>query len=95
MPLVKSADVIVEQFRPGVMDRLGLGYEAVSRVNPRIIYCAITGYGQSGPRAMTAAHDLNYVAETGHARARGGRGRRAGAAGGAGRRHRRRHLSRR
>jgi len=65
MPLVKSADVIVEQFRPGVMDRLGLGYEAVSRVNPRIIYCAITGYGQSGPKAMTAAHDLNYAAETG------------------------------
>ena len=65
MPLVKSADVIVEQFRPGVMDRLGLGYDAVSRVNPRIIYCAITGYGQSGPRATTAAHDLNYAADTG------------------------------
>jgi len=65
MPLVKNADVIVEQFRPGVMDRLGLGYDAVSRANPRIIYCAITGYGQSGPRAMTAAHDLNYIAETG------------------------------
>ncbi|OGA51450.1 MAG: acyl-CoA transferase [Betaproteobacteria bacterium RIFCSPLOWO2_12_FULL_62_58] len=65
MPLVKSADVIVEQFRPGVMDRLGLGYEAVARANPRIIYCAITGYGQSGPRAVTAAHDLNYVAESG------------------------------
>lgn len=65
MPLVKSADVIVEQFRPGVMDRLGLGYEALSRVNPRLIYCAITGYGQTGPKAMTAAHDLNYVAEAG------------------------------
>lgn len=65
MPMVKSADVIVEQFRPGVMDRLGLGYEVVSRVNPRIIYCAITGYGQSGPKAMTAAHDLNYAAEAG------------------------------
>jgi alpha-methylacyl-CoA racemase len=65
MPLVKSADVIVEQFRPGVMDRLGLGYEAVSRANPRIIYCAITGYGQSGARAQVAAHDLNYAAETG------------------------------
>ena len=65
MPLVKSTDVIVEQFRPGVMDRLGLGYEAVSRANPRIIYCAITGYGQSGPRAMTAAHDLNYAAQAG------------------------------
>jgi alpha-methylacyl-CoA racemase len=65
MPLVKSADVMVEQFRPGVMDRLGLGYDAVSRMNPRLIYCAITGYGQSGSRAMTAAHDLNYAAETG------------------------------
>jgi crotonobetainyl-CoA:carnitine CoA-transferase CaiB-like acyl-CoA transferase len=65
MPLVKSADVIVEQFRPGVMDRLGLGYEAVSRINPGIVYCAITGYGQSGPRASTAAHDLNYAADTG------------------------------
>jgi len=65
MPLVKSADIIVEQFRPGVMDRLGLGYEAVSRANPRIIYCAITGYGQSGPKSATAAHDLNYAAATG------------------------------
>ncbi len=64
-PLLKSADVIVEQFRPGVMERLGLGYEAVAKINPRIIYCSITGYGQSGPRAMTAAHDLNYVADSG------------------------------
>jgi crotonobetainyl-CoA:carnitine CoA-transferase CaiB-like acyl-CoA transferase len=65
MPLLKSADVIVEQYRPGVMDRLGLGYEALDKINPRIIYCAITGYGQSGPRAEVAAHDLNYVAEAG------------------------------
>ena len=65
MPLIETADVVVEQFRPGVMDRLGLGYEALSRVNPRIIYCAITGYGQHGPRAQVAAHDLNYVAEAG------------------------------
>src|SRR5262249_12168395 len=65
MPLVASADVIVEQFRPGVMDRLGLGYDTVSRTNPRIVYCAITGYGQSGPRAGIAAHDLNYCADTG------------------------------
>ena len=64
-PLIESADVVVEQFRPGVMDRLGLGYEAVNALNPRIIYCAITGYGQYGPRAEVAAHDLNYVAETG------------------------------
>ena len=64
-PLIDSADVVVEQFRPGVMDRLGLGYDALSRINPRIIYCAITGYGQHGPRAEVAAHDLNYVAEAG------------------------------
>lgn len=64
-PLLETADVVVEQFRPGVMDRLGLGYEALARINPRIIYCAITGYGQHGPRADVAAHDLNYVAESG------------------------------
>ena len=64
-PLIASADVVIEQFRPGVMDRLGLGYEALKAINPRIIYCAITGYGQSGPKAQTAAHDLNYVAESG------------------------------
>ena len=65
LPLLRSADVVVEQYRPGVMDRLGLGYAALSEINPRIIYCAITGYGQSGPRAEVAAHDLNYVAEAG------------------------------
>jgi crotonobetainyl-CoA:carnitine CoA-transferase CaiB-like acyl-CoA transferase len=63
--LVGDADVLVEQFRPGVMDRLGLGYERLKALNPRLVYCAITGYGQSGPRAQEAAHDLNYVAETG------------------------------
>ena len=65
MPLIREADIVVEQFRPGVMDRLGLGYDALNAINPRIIYCAITGYGQSGPRAEVAAHDLNYVAESG------------------------------
>jgi len=64
-PLLRAADVVVEQFRPGVMDRLGLGYEALRALNPRLIYCAITGYGQTGPRAQVAAHDLNYVAESG------------------------------
>lgn len=64
-PLIKQADVLVEQFRPGVMDRLGLGYEAVRNINPQIIYCSITGWGQDGPKKYLAAHDLNYMAETG------------------------------
>lgn len=64
-PLLQRADVLVEQFRPGVMARLGLGYEAVRAINPRLVYCSITGYGQSGPRADEAGHDLNYVGMTG------------------------------
>jgi alpha-methylacyl-CoA racemase len=63
--LLGRADVLLEGFRPGVMARLGLDYEAVRAINPRIIYCAITGYGQDGPKAQRAGHDLNYVAETG------------------------------
>ena len=63
--LVRTADVLIEQFRPGVMDRLGLGYEAMRAVNPRLIYCSITGWGQDGPLAGMAAHDLNYQAESG------------------------------
>jgi len=63
--LVRGADVLLEQFRPGVMDRLGLGWDALRAVNPRLIYCAITGWGQSGPLAEVAAHDLNYQAEAG------------------------------
>ena len=64
-PLIERADVVVEQFRPGVMDRLGFGYDALAAISPRIVYCAITGYGQTGPKAQVAAHDLNYLAETG------------------------------
>ena len=64
-PLLAGAAVLVEQFRPGVMDRLGLGYAAVRELNPRIVYCSLTGYGQSGPKAGVAGHDLNYVADTG------------------------------
>lgn len=64
-PYLEHADVLVEQFRPGVMERLGLGYEAVRAINPRIVYCSITGYGQSGPRSQEAGHDLNYIGNTG------------------------------
>jgi crotonobetainyl-CoA:carnitine CoA-transferase CaiB-like acyl-CoA transferase len=64
-PLLKRADILIEQFRPGVMGRLGLGYGAVRSFNPRIVYCSITGYGQDGPRAQEAGHDLNYQAVTG------------------------------
>ncbi len=63
--LARSADVLIEQFRPGVMDRLGLGYDDLSPGNPGLIYCSITGYGQSGVQAQKAGHDLNYMAETG------------------------------
>jgi CoA:oxalate CoA-transferase len=55
--LVESADVIVENFRPGVMDRLGIGYEKIKEVNPKIVYCAISGYGQTGPDAKKPAYD--------------------------------------
>ena len=65
MRLAASADVIVEGFRPGVVDKLGIGYRAVSSINPRIVYCAITGYGQDGPYRDRAGHDLNYLAYSG------------------------------
>jgi len=64
-PLIKRADVLVEQFRPGVMARLGLGPDAVKAINPKLVYCSITGYGQTGPRADEAGHDLNYIGHTG------------------------------
>ena len=64
-PLIARADVLVEQFRPGVMARFGLGYDAVHAKNQRLVYCSITGYGQSGPRASEAGHDLNYIGNTG------------------------------
>ena len=63
--LVQEYDIIVEQFRPGVMDKLGIGYEALKAINPRIIYCAITGYGQTGCFSMKAGHDINYLSRAG------------------------------
>ena len=65
MRLAASADVIVEGFRPGVMDKLGVGYQPVNAVNPRIVYCSITGYGQDGPYRDRAGHDINYIGYAG------------------------------
>lgn len=63
--LVKQADVVLESFRPGVLERLGLGYEQLKEINPRLIYCAISGYGQDGPYRLRAGHDLNYAGYAG------------------------------
>jgi alpha-methylacyl-CoA racemase len=63
--LARDADVVIESFRPGVMDRLGVGFEVLRAVNPKLVYCAITGYGQDGPLRSRAGHDLNYLARTG------------------------------
>lgn len=65
LSLAKDADVVLEGFRPGVVDRLGVGYDAVKQINPRIIYCAITGYGQTGPKKNQAGHDVNYLSTAG------------------------------
>jgi alpha-methylacyl-CoA racemase len=61
LALVREHDVVLESFRPGVLDRLGVGYERMREVNPGIIYCAISGYGQTGPRREAAGHDMNYL----------------------------------
>lgn len=63
--LVADYDIVVEQFRPGVMGRLGIGYDELKAINPRLIYCAITGYGQTGPYKDRAGHDINYLALAG------------------------------
>jgi len=63
--LAETADVVVESFRPGVMDKLGVGYAAVAAVNPKIAYCSISGYGQDGPYRDLAGHDINYLGYAG------------------------------
>ena len=65
LELVRDADVLIEGFRPGVMDKLGLGWQALHAVNPRLVMCAISGYGQHGAWAHRAGHDINYIAMAG------------------------------
>jgi alpha-methylacyl-CoA racemase len=64
--LAERADVVIESFRPGVVARLGIGYDDVKGRSPRIVYCSTSGYGQDGPRAQWAGHDLNYLAVAGY-----------------------------
>ena len=65
LQMVESADVVIESFRPGVMKRLGLGWEELKARNPRLVMCAISGYGQSGPLSQAAGHDINYIGYAG------------------------------
>ncbi len=63
--LIERSDVLIEGFRPGTMSKLGVDFDSASRINPRIIYCSISGYGQVGPKASKAGHDLNYISFAG------------------------------
>lgn len=63
--MVRTTDVVLEGFRPGVADRMGAGYEELSAINPGLVYCSLTGYGTDGPMAQTAGHDINYLALSG------------------------------
>jgi len=65
LKLASRADCVLEQFRPGVVDRLGINYAAVAELNPRIVYCSLTGFGQDGPHRERSGHDLNYLALSG------------------------------
>lgn len=64
--LILEYDIVIEQFRPGVMKKLGLDYETLNKINPRLIYCSLTGYGQTGPMRNSAGHDINYLARSGN-----------------------------
>lgn len=66
LAIAARADVVIESFRPGTVERLGVGYEDVRKVNPGVVYCSTTGYGRSGPRATWAGHDLDYLAVGGY-----------------------------
>ena len=63
--LISTYDIIIEGNRPGVFDKLGIGYDALSKINPRLIYCSLTGYGSTGPYKHKAGHDINYLANAG------------------------------
>jgi crotonobetainyl-CoA:carnitine CoA-transferase CaiB-like acyl-CoA transferase len=63
--IARGADAVIESFRPGVLDRLGIGFEALRRENPGVVVCSISGYGQDGPYALRAGHDLDYLAVSG------------------------------
>lgn len=63
--MVRDADVVIEQYRPGVADRLGVGYETLKAINPKLVYCSLSGYGQDGPYRLKAGHDLNYLSYSG------------------------------
>jgi len=73
LALAAGADAVMEGFRPGVADRLGVGYEAVQAVNPSVVYCSISGFGASGPMAQVPGHDINYQALSGVLAPRGQR----------------------
>lgn len=63
--LAEKADVIIEEFRPGVVKRLNVDYETIKKINPRVVYCSLTGYGQDGPYEQVAGHDINYISTAG------------------------------
>ncbi|MDE2359071.1 MAG: CoA transferase, partial [Betaproteobacteria bacterium] len=65
LALAKDADIVVEGFRPGVVGALGIGFSALLALNPRLVYCSLSGYGQTGPRSALAGHDINYLGYAG------------------------------